>query len=190
MIPKDYRLEKRYFEFIKSTDEVITYAHRTGHKQSAEETLIEGFEHRPHFEDSADACGSNLELISRNHFARTKAFGDYTVVIGIGKELFLKYRQKILETYKDYNSRTDKPISLDSIRDAVQNFLAEEPSVNEQEVETHYLPLQFVKGYFNDKTGELVRNPGYNPNYDCEEFEENIRREAEFRKRQIAESNS
>jgi hypothetical protein len=66
-----------------------------------------------------------------------QAYGDYTLIIQIKIGI------------KDLEALTTKP-----------------PHQNENEEEAYTLPREFVRAYYNRKTGEIVKNPHFNLNYD------------------------
>lgn len=66
-------------------------------------------------------------------------YGNFTIVIQIPVK------------YKDLESMTAKPVHE-----------------NENGEEVYTLPREFVKGYYNRKTSEIVKNPHFNLNYNEE----------------------
>lgn len=65
-----------------------------------------------------------------------KAYGNYTLIIQINRNI------------KDLESLNSKPVHE-----------------NENGEEVYTLPREFVRAYYNRKTGEIVKNPHFNPNY-------------------------
>jgi hypothetical protein len=57
----------------------------------------------------------------------------------------------------------------------VENILTERvPLKNENDDLIYQLSNRFVKGYINHQTGEIIRNPDYNPSYDTSAFINNL----------------
>lgn len=65
-----------------------------------------------------------------------KSYGDYTLIIQINRNT------------TDLESLNSKPVHE-----------------NENGEEVYTLPREFVRAYYNKNTGEIVKNPHFNPNY-------------------------
>ncbi|PKP38525.1 MAG: hypothetical protein CVT98_04985, partial [Bacteroidetes bacterium HGW-Bacteroidetes-15] len=49
------------------------------------------------------------------------------------------------------------------------------PQLNENLDEVYLLPIQYVKGYINSETGEIIPNNDFFPSYDTPQFLENLK---------------
>ncbi|MBI5011042.1 MAG: hypothetical protein HZB98_15615, partial [Bacteroidia bacterium] len=56
-----------------------------------------------------------------------------------------------------------------------ENILTESaPLRNENGEPVYLLPHQFIKGYINHLTGEITKNPDYDPSFNSSVFEKNL----------------
>ena len=84
------------------------------------------------------------------------------VIIGISKSIYQFYIDKINQ--------------LESSILRVEEVLTEKPTyLNEESEEVFTLDHKFIKGYFNYKNKEIIRNPGFDPFFDSKVFLENIK---------------
>lgn len=83
------------------------------------------------------------------------------MIIGISRNIFDKYAQLIRSK---------------GINTYIENILCDTaPEFDDEAEEYRYtLPTQYIKGYVNYVTGETVKNPSFNPNYDSPNFLNNL----------------
>jgi len=56
-----------------------------------------------------------------------------------------------------------------------ENILTEEPPFrNDNSDMVYQLSSKFIKGYINYRTGEIIKNPNFDPWYNSPEFQKNI----------------
>lgn len=136
------------------------YIHYTKEEADAKSILENGFRFVDSFYKTAlPISDDKLDLIVK-HNSR-KYFGNYLILISISN--------KIISTYSSYLAKA-------GIKDYfIENVLTESPPTrNENSDLLFLLPKQFVKGYINHTTGEIVKNPCFDPEYASPNFMSNI----------------
>lgn len=137
------------------------YIHYTRDEADAKSIISNGFRFAESFYKTAmPVSDDKLDLIIK-HNSR-KYFGDYLIVLCIS--------DKVIEQYS--SEMEDSGINSSS----VENILTEtQPERNENSDMVYLLPVQYVKGFINLRTGEILSNPGFNPDYSSPLFSENVR---------------
>jgi hypothetical protein len=139
-----------------------TYIHYTMDEQVALRILGEGFKFMDSFYKTAlQISNDRLDLLIKHN--NRKYYGDYIIVICISSEIVRLYSAEMENAgIKDYS---------------FENILTESPPYRNENSEMIYLlPAQYIKGYVNYRTGEVVLNPVFNPGFSSPGFSQNIRR--------------
>jgi hypothetical protein len=139
-----------------------TYIHYTINEQVALSILGEGFKFVDSFYKTAlNVSDDKLNLLIKHN--NKKYYGDYIVVICIANEIVWSYSAELENAdIKNYS---------------FENILTEAPPYrNENSEMTYILPCQYIKGYVNYRTGEVISNPVFNPGFNSPGFKENIKR--------------
>ncbi len=158
-------IEENILQFIFDDPNSISnyyFIHYTREREVAEKIINEGFKYIESFHNSAEqVINDRLDLLYKHNIY--KPYGNNIVILGISRSIFDKYAQKL---------------RLKGINIYIENIFSEiPPEYNEEAEEYSYtLPRQFIKGFANYITGEMVRNPVFNPNYDSPTFESNLNR--------------
>jgi hypothetical protein len=160
-----------YFKDIPFEDETLSYIldnvgdtnifiHYTKDEKDAKSILTSGFRFVDTFYKTAlPVTDDKLDLIMKHN--TRKYFGDYLIVICISN--------KIIENY------SSELVNAGIKNSFIENILTESPpSRNENSDLVYLLPKQFIKGYINHATGEIVKNPDFNPDYNSASFMINI----------------
>lgn len=158
---KDKILDKKILDFLfEDESNIKLFLHYTPTENNAQQIINSGFKFVTSFYKTAQLIyNDELYFINRHH--EHKQFGNYVVIICISKKIYNKYT---LELSK---------ISSKNI--AVEQILTEsEPVIDENHEEVYTLPLQYIKGYFNYKTGKIVKNNNYNSEYNSNIFNDNL----------------
>lgn len=158
---KDKLLDKKVRDFIFENDqEVNLFLHYTPSEKIAHQIIDEGFKFANSFYKTAEYIyNDDLYLVNRHH--EHKQFGNYVVVICISKEIYKHYTEEL-------NKTKLKNISVEQLLTEIP------PHSDENSEEIYTLPKQFIKGYFNYTTGEIIDNPDYNFNYRSDKFKNNL----------------
>jgi len=157
----DKFLEESTTKFILEDDDKLNiYMHYTRDEADARNILNAGFRFANSFYKTAlPVTKDKLDMIIKHN--SQKYFGHYLIIITISKDIV------------DKLSREIKNAGLKNI--SFENVLTENPPLrNENSEPVYILPHQFVKGYINNTTGEITRNPDYNPAYNSPAFEKNL----------------
>jgi len=148
-------------EFIAgNSNENRTYMHYTRREEDARSIINNGFRFTDSFYKTALPVTNDKLDLTIKHNSR-KYFGDYLIVISIDAEIVKKYSAAIEKAgIKEY---------------CFENILTESPpQKNGNSDFTFQLAPQFIKGYVNHITGEIVKNPAFNPGYNSPAFLKNI----------------
>jgi len=146
--------------FIGFDSTVHKYLHNTCYESIAQKVINEGFEFEKYLENTTDMVVS-VDLVRLKYFWYLReSYGSITIIIQIGKEIEEDFTKKLEGTGRHFS----EAIAIHSNRFGFDD----EP--------IYILPRQFVKGYFNYKTGKSVQNPDFNPHYTNPQFLKNVER--------------
>jgi hypothetical protein len=157
----DKLLEENTINFILENEkDTRIYMHYTKYEDDAKSILREGFKFANSFHKTAlPVLKDKLDLIIK-HNSR-KYFGDYLIIICISNDIVNFYSMELeKEAIRNYS---------------FENILTEiPPSKNDNSDSVYQLPFQFIKGYINHRTGEIVKNSAFDPWYNSPQFIKNI----------------
>ncbi|MBI9069876.1 MAG: hypothetical protein JEZ09_21465 [Salinivirgaceae bacterium] len=158
------QMESEYLQqlqkVIESKNDVVTFLHNTKSKETAELIVKEGFEFQSHLDYTSDVVSAKDPVTIKYFTIVRQAYGNYTMVIQIGKDLIEDYSE-ILETLPHHFSEA---------------LTVKEPYLGSEEDLIYCLAPNFVKGFIDSQTAEFHANPIFNPNLKSPLFEENLRR--------------
>jgi hypothetical protein len=136
------------------------YIHYTKDEADVKNILSNGFKFADTFYKTAlPISDDKLDLIVKHNSRRY--FGDYLVLICISNKIINNYSSELFKA-------------------GVSNFFIENiltetpPTRNENSDLVFLLPKQFIKGYINHRTGEIVKNMNFNPEYSSSGFRINV----------------
>lgn len=154
-------LETKTLNFIlENESDCAVYLHYTMAEKDAMNILMEGFMFVDSFYRTAFIVSNDrLDLLMKHN--DKKYYGDYVIVICIAKRLVKIYNSALEQAgVKNYS---------------FENLLTETPPFKNENADTVFLlPLQFIKGYINHRTGEIKINSQFNPEFSSPEFAKNI----------------
>ena len=131
-------------------------------EDDARNILSEGFRFVDSFYRTAfPVSGDRLDLLMKHNDKRF--YGDFVIVISISTPVVKKCSQLIEDTgLKNYS---------------FENILTEEaPEKNENADMVFILPPEYIKGYLNHRTGDIILSTIYNPEFVTARIQENIDR--------------
>jgi len=157
----DKLLEDSTLNFILENDKDLKiFIHYTKDEADANSILKDGFKFADSFYKTALSVSKDkLDLIIKHN--RRKFYGDYLIIICISNDIVNYYSMELekagIKNYFFENILTENP-----------------PSRNDNSDLMYQLSSQFIKGYVNHRTGEIVKNPGFDPWYNSPGFMKNI----------------
>jgi len=157
----DKVLEESSINFILKNDkEMNTYMHYTKDVDVAKSILKDGFRFANSFYKTALPVSKDRLDVVIKHNSR-KFYGEYLIIICISDDIVNFYSMELQKA---------------GIRNfSFENILTETPPVKNDNSDLVYqLSHQFIKGYINHRTGEIVKNPLFDPWYNSPSFMKNI----------------
>ncbi len=152
----DYFLNPDIQNFIfEDEKDANIFLHYTSKKDIANKILTDGFEFLSFDKTTVSMINDSIS-INYNHMLR-KPFGNFAIVICIGKKVSGKYSKLI-------NNLPNKNIKVEEV-------LSEKPPYQVDFQENVYtLHHKFIKGYVNYTTGKIIKNPDFDMNFDNPSF--------------------
>ena len=139
----------------------VCYVHYTKDEKVVQQILSEGFKYVDSFHQTAIQVYNDRHDLVYKH-SMFKNYGKYVLVINISTDIYNFYSNGLKKDSK--------------IKYHIENILTEQhPITNENGELVYILPTQFIKGYINHETGEMVTNPKFDPNYNPIVFAENLK---------------
>jgi hypothetical protein len=136
------------------------YMHYTKEENVALSILKDGFKFASSLYKTALPVSKDKLDMTIKHNSR-KLFGEYIIIICISKEIV------------DFYSMELKKASLKNY--SFENLLTETPPLQNEDSELIYLLApQFIKGYIFRPSGEIIKNPSFDPYYNSPVFMRNI----------------
>jgi len=120
-------------DFINETSDVKTYLHTTKEEETCKTIMEEGYQFSS-FHKTTDEIINDMASLDYKMLLR-EAYGNYTVIMQVNFDI-----------KGDYTNLTIK-----------------EPFTDEEGDLIYTLSPRYVKGYFNRKSGEIVKNPNFDP---------------------------
>lgn len=145
---------------LENVNDSKIYIHYTKNESDAKSILTNGFRFADSFYKTAlPVTNDKLDLIIKHN--NRKYFGDYLIIICISDKII-----------NNYSSELEKAGITNYF---IENVLTKTlPVKNENSDLVFLLPEQFIKGCINHRTGEIIKNPEFDPKYDSPRFKSNI----------------
>ncbi|HJX71223.1 MAG TPA: hypothetical protein VJ346_04705 [Bacteroidales bacterium] len=162
MMKEDKILHENILDYLLKNKNCRTFIHYTKGDSTAQKIIEEGFRFAVSFHKTAEAISTDqIDLIYKHNLH--KYFGSYIIVICISRDIYQYYENELNQIDQaDFN---------------VEQILTESmPELDENMDEVYTLPKQYVKGYLNYESGEIINNPDYNPDYDSQAFRRNLQK--------------
>jgi hypothetical protein len=154
-------LEDNTLKFILDNGKNLKiFIHYTREERDARNIINSGFRFADSFYKTALPVTRDKLDFKIKHSSR-RLYGDFIIVICISADVANYYSYE-LEKAGIRNS-------------SFENILTESlPSRNDNSDLVYQLSPKFIKGYINHRTGEIVRNPSFDPHYNSPGFMKNI----------------
>lgn len=145
---------------FENEKELKIYMHYTKEESDAKNILLNGFKFAESFYKTALPVSKDKLDLTIKHNSR-KFFGNYLIIICISNDIVNFYSLELEKAgVRNYS---------------FENILTENvPSLNDNSEIVYQLSPRFIKGYINYKTGEIFKNPQFDPWYDSPSFRKNI----------------
>ena len=137
------------------------FVHYTREEETAKKIIREGFKfNHSLYKTSEKVHNDAIDFTFKHH--QHKGYGKYIIVISIAKSIY--------DLYKEETKSLSRFISVEHVLTEIN------PSQDEDNETIYTLSSNYIKGYLNYETGEIIRNPAFNANFDSPRFKENIER--------------
>ena len=157
-------MESEYLQQLQNVNEsptqVVTFLHNTKSQETAELILKEGFEFQSHLDYTSDVVSAKDPVTIKYFTIVRQAYGDYTMIIQIAKDLIEDY-SKILEELPPHFSEV---------------LTVKEAYIGSEEDLIYCLAPNFVKGYVHSQTANFYPNPDFNPSLKLPLFNDNLKK--------------
>jgi hypothetical protein len=154
-------LDESMTDFIlEDAGNLKIFVHYTKEEAVALSILKDGFKFASSFYRTALPVTKDILDLINKHNSR-KLYGEYIIIICISKDIVSFYCQELQKAnLKNYS---------------FENILTESPAVPNDDSDLIYqLAPQFIKGYIYWITGEIIKNPLFDPYYNSPVFMKNI----------------
>jgi hypothetical protein len=158
---KNKLLDNSTLDFILDNEQdTKTFMHYTKYQADAESIIKNGFRFTDSFYKTAlPVLQDKLDLVIKHNNRRS--FGEYIIIICISNDIINFYSMELEKAGIQYHS--------------FENILTVTPPFGSTGSDQYYqLVPQFIKGYINYRTGEIVKNPAFDPWYNSPQFMKNI----------------
>ena len=151
---------EKLLSILSNDKSCIVLLHNTDSLEKANAIVKGGFRFENQLTYSTDRINPS-DPVEINYFlVERKEYGDFTIIIEISREIF-----------KQYSSLAENSnLNFEEILNVEEPFLSE----NDEYVFT--LSQYYIKGIFNNKTGETYLNPVFDPSFDSPEYLANFKK--------------
>jgi hypothetical protein len=157
----DKLLEKETTDFIfENEKELRIFMHYTHEETDAKNIIQQGFRFADSFYKTALHVTKDKLDLKIKHNSK-KYYGDFIIIICISNDIANFFSMEI-------NKAGITGFSIENILTEIP------PARNDNSDLVYQLSSRFVKGYINYRTGEIVKNPFFDPWYNSPEFQKNL----------------
>ena len=139
-------------------ENVEMFSHRTVSKEVADIIVKDGFKYYDSFQKTTDEVINDMVYL-RYWDTLRKHYGAHIVVIAIDKDLLNRIQKDIQPRYE--------------AQQVLSTLISGNLDVNSDEMK-FLLPMQYVKGHIDRKTGEIIVNSEYNSAYTPPDLDKRI----------------
>jgi len=135
----------------------LIFLHNTKKKEVAEQIMQDGFQFENQLTYSTDRVSARDAIEISYFLVERKDYGHFTIIIEIDRKVFMRY-SKLAET-SDLHFEDLLTITI--------------PELSDNDEFIYTLSPHYIKCYFNNKTGEVVENPIFDPLHESDIYLEN-----------------
>jgi hypothetical protein len=145
---------------LEDNQNLKIFVHYTKEESVAMNILQDGFKFASSFYKTALPVSIDKLDMTIKHNSR-KLFGDYIIIICISSDIASFYTKELMKA----NIRNH----------SFENILTEKPPLpNDNSDLIYQLAPQYIKGFINSVSGEIIKNPAFDPYYNSPNFVKNI----------------
>ena len=162
LVKEDKILNDEILKFLfENGNDLKSFVHYTSDIAVAERILAEGFRFSGSCHKTAEQVvpDDTVSLIYKHNLS--KYLGKYIMVICISKFLY-EFYEKVLLTKRLSNYTVEQVLTEGS------------PVIDENLEEVFVFPKEYIKGFVNYESGEIIRNEHFNADYNPPVFMQNV----------------
>lgn len=135
--------------FLQKYHDCIVFLHNTRDADIAENIIREGFVFENQLAHSTDRVNVSEQIETTYFLFQRKDYGPYTIVIAIPKKTY--------NLYTSYSNQFEIPVE--------ELISKTEPYMGENDEFIYVMPPQHIAGYFDNISGDFIRNHRFNTSY-------------------------
>lgn len=147
-------------KILACDNECVIFLHNTRTEAIAKKIVEEGFTFQNQLYYSTDRINPKDSVEISYFLVERKDYGDFTIIIEISRSLF----KKVCAIAEESDHHFEDILSIS------------EPIYGDDDEYIYTLSPHYIRGYYNNKTGDLVTNPLFNPDYLSPIYLENLNR--------------
>lgn len=147
-------------KILACDNQCVIFLHNTRKEEIAKNILQEGFTFQNQLYYSTDRINPNDPVEISYFLYERKDYGDYTIIIEITRALF----RKVCLIAESSDHHFEDVLSIT------------EPVLGDDDEFVYTISPHYIRAYYNNKTGELVENPIFNPDYLSPVYLDNLNR--------------
>ncbi len=135
--------------FLQKYPDCIVFLHNTRTAEIADLIIKEGFIFENQLAHSTDRVNPSEQIETTYFLFQRKDYGPYTIIIAIPKKTYALYTR--------HSNQFEIPVE--------ELISKSKPHMGENDEFIYVMPPQHIAGYFDNNSGEFVRNPLFNASY-------------------------
>lgn len=145
-------------KFMGTDKDLLNYVHNTYSEEIANKIINEGFIFEKYLENTSDLISPSQIIDIKYFLHRRRSYGNFTILIQIEKKIVENLSEQLNGTPFHYTEAITK----------------KDPEPSPDGEMLYVLPEQYIKGFFNQDTLEIVKNALFDPSYNPSFFIENL----------------
>lgn len=154
----EHNIPQAFLNFLEEGIPVSSYLHNTATIETAMQIFNTGFQFVNYLENSTDPINTKDHIIIKYFFNTRKAYGAYTLVIQIPNYI-IEYCNNLVKNSDIH----------------FYELIGELQEIQNDDEAIFLLPNQFIKGYYNIKKDDILRNPRFCTDYNLKQIDEKFK---------------
>jgi len=138
----------------------VIFLHNTRTEAVANKIMVEGFTFQNQLYYSTDRINPNDAVEISYFLVERKDYGDFTIIIEISRNLYIKLCSLAEESGHHFEDILSITV----------------PFMGDDDEYIYTISPHYIKGYFNNKTGVMTPNPGFDPDHMASIYLDNLNR--------------